>query len=236
MIALASVFGIGPFLLLIVRGSSGFTDFRMSQVNILLWDTLLSSMFFAQHSGMVRRSFRVRLAQVIRERYQGAIYSIASGISLALVVIFWQRSEVSLVVLQDIPRLIAAAFSLLAVLGFVLSFYALRSFDPFGISPVRAHLRARKHQPGPFVVRGPYRWVRHPLYSCTIVLFWASPDVTADRLLFNVLWTAWICIGTLLEERDLAREFGDIYRQYQRAVPMFVPWRVSVAKTAMDFS
>ncbi len=184
---------------------------------------------------MVRRSFRVRLSPVIQERYQGAIYSIASGISLAMVVIFWQRSEVSLAVLQGIPRLIAAAFSLLAVLVLALSFYALRSFDPLGISPVRAHLRARKHQPGQFVLRGPYRWVRHPLYSCTLVLFWASPDVTADRLLLNLLWTAWICIGTLLEEHDLAREFGDIYRQYQKTVPMLVPWRGPVAKAALDF-
>ena len=30
-------------------------------------------------------------------------------------------------------------------------------------------------------------------------------------------------VGTRLEERDLAAEFGDGYRQYQRHVPMLVP-------------
>ena len=48
--------------------------------------------------------------------------------------------------------------------------------------------------------------------------------MTADRLLLNGLFTAWIVVGALLEERDLVREFGEAYRGYQRRVPMLVPW------------
>ena len=77
----------------------------------------------------------------------------------------------------------------------------------------------------PLAIRGPYRWVRHPLYSLFVVMLWTFPDLTADRLLFNVLFTAWIVLGSVLEERDLAREFGDPYRTYQSQVPMLVPWR-----------
>ena len=33
------------------------------------------------------------------------------------------------------------------------------------------------------VVRGPYRWVRHPLYLTTLLMIWSYPDLTADRLL-----------------------------------------------------
>ena len=60
----------------------------------------------------------------------------------------------------------------------------------------------------------------------TLVIIWCSPDVTADRLLFNVLFTAWIVLGTLLEERDLAAEFGETYSDYQRKVPMLIPWKL----------
>jgi protein-S-isoprenylcysteine O-methyltransferase Ste14 len=56
-----------------------------------------------------------------------------------------------------------------------------------------------------------------------LVLIWASPELTADRLLFNVLWTAWIVVGTILEETDLVADFGDVYRDYQRKVPMLIP-------------
>ncbi|HVP81108.1 MAG TPA: NnrU family protein [Thermodesulfobacteriota bacterium] len=234
LIVLAAVFGIDSILLLIARGSSGYTHFGWSEVNILLWDTLLSLIFFVQHSGMVRRSFRARLASVVQARYQGAIYTIASGIALTVVVFFWQRSETGLVVLQGTPRLIATACSLLSALVFVLSAYSLRSFDPLGIGPIRSHLRAMDRQPGPFVMRGPYRWVRHPLYSCILVLFWANPDLTLDQLLFNLLWTSWIYAGALLEERDLKHEFGDVYLRYQKAVPMLVPWRGPAAKMAWE--
>jgi protein-S-isoprenylcysteine O-methyltransferase Ste14 len=80
-----------------------------------------------------------------------------------------------------------------------------------------------------FVVKGPYRWVRHPLYLFMTLMIWSCPDLTADRLLFNGLWTVWIVIGSILEERDLVLEFGDVYREYQQTVPMFIPRRLEPA-------
>ncbi len=233
MIILAVVTGVGSIILLIAGGSAGFFRFGWSEVSILTWDAFLSAIFFIQHSGMVRRSFRSRLAGVVDARYHGAIYAIGSGIALSVVVIFWQRSDVSLLVLGGIPRYIATLCIVLAVLIFAVSIYSLRTFDMLGIGPIRAHIRGIEHRPGPFIVRGPYRWMRHPLYFCVIVLFWANPYLTADRLLFNLLWTGWIYIGTRLEERDLVREFGEEYRRYQKAVPMLVPWRGPVPKTAL---
>jgi len=233
-IVLAALFGIGSIALLALGGSSRFTDFGWSEGGILLWDTSLSLAFFLQHSGMVRRTFRLRLTALVDQRYHGAIYTIASGIALSAVVLFWQRSETSLLVLQGVPRHLATACTLLALLVFAWSAHSLRSFDPLGIGPLRAHLHAVEYRPGPFLVRGPYRWVRHPLYSCILVMFWANPDLTADRLLFSLLWTGWICVGAVLEERDLTREFGDLYRRYQRSVPMLIPWRGPVPKTAFD--
>jgi protein-S-isoprenylcysteine O-methyltransferase Ste14 len=75
------------------------------------------------------------------------------------------------------------------------------------------------------VIWGPYRWVRHPLYLTTLLMICSHPDLTADRLLFNILFTVWILAGTVLEERDLVDAYGDDYREYQRAVPMLIPYR-----------
>ena len=72
---------------------------------------------------------------------------------------------------------------------------------------------------------GPYRWVRHPLYFLSIVLIWAHPAITTDRLMFNMLWTLWIILGAHLEERDLMARFGRDYWQYQQCVPMLLPYR-----------
>jgi protein-S-isoprenylcysteine O-methyltransferase Ste14 len=110
--------------------------------------------------------------------------------------------------------------------GFAWGVRALRSFDTFGLVPIKAHLRGEKLRSPTFIVRGPYLWIRHPLYFFTIVLIWSAPEVSSDRLVFNILWSLWIVIGSYLEERDLIAEFGKKYRDYQKTVPMLFPWRL----------
>ena len=61
------------------------------------------------------------------------------------------------------------------------------------------------------------------MYFFVLLMIWSYPDLTLDRALFNVLWTLWIIIGSVFEERDLVAEFGDRYREYQRNVPMLIP-------------
>jgi len=67
--------------------------------------------------------------------------------------------------------------------------------------------------------------VRHPAYLTTLIFIWSQPDLTASRLLLNLLFTAWIIIGTIVEERDLVALYGEDYRTYQRSVPMLIPFK-----------
>jgi protein-S-isoprenylcysteine O-methyltransferase Ste14 len=225
MMALATVLGVGSVALFAACASGIFKGVRMpwTESTLLLWDAALSLAFFVQHSGMVRKQFRTHLAGLLPERYQGTFYSIVSGIVLTLVALLWQHSDNSLLQLQGLSLWIARGCTVLALAILVWSAIALRSFDLLGLVPVKAHLREKQYQAFPFTVRGPYRWVRHPVYFSVIVLFWSTPVLTTDRLLFNVLWTAWIIVGTVLEERDLTAEFGDAYRDYQKKVPMLIP-------------
>ena len=196
---------------------------RWPQAMVLLWDGALSMLFFVQHSGMIRRNVRARMAAVIAPVYQPAIYAIASGVVLVMIVLLWQPSEVRLFTLTGPSRHVASGLSVAALGLFVWGLLSLRSFDPLGIALLAGHLRAKPARPCGFTIRGAYRFVRHPLYLAVIVLLWSCPDVTADRLLFDVLWTAWIVVGTVLEEEDLVAEVGDEYRAYRRSVPMLIP-------------
>jgi protein-S-isoprenylcysteine O-methyltransferase Ste14 len=128
-------------------------------------------------------------------------------------------------------RVLARGITLFAVAGFWWGVRSLENFDTFGLIPIKTHLSGRCHRAPYFVLRGPYLWVRHPLYFFMLVLIWSTPDVSSDRLLFNVLWSLWIVLGAHLEEKDLVTDFGDIYRQYQKTVPMLFPWRFHDLKT-----
>ena len=228
MMAIAILIGGGSLLLFgvfLVIGPITIVRFYASEHQVLLWDGLLSILFFIQHSGMIRTSFRTWLAPIIPRHYHPSTYAITSGIVLTAVVLHWQPSQTVLYQVEGLLRLLARAVSVFAIVGFSWGVWALRNFDTFGLNPIRAYLRGRQLRAPNFVVRGPYLWVRHPLYFFMLVLIWSAPDVSLDRSLFNVLWTLWVVLGTYLEEKDLVAEFGEKYRHYQKTVPMLFPWR-----------
>lgn len=202
------------------------------QLELGLWGGMamnagLSLIFFVQHSVMVRARFKNWLVRLVPEHYVGAIYAIASGIALLSLVLLWQESDEVIASANGALWWTARALFLLAAGGIVWGAIALGGFDSLGLRAIRNRFRTRPARPPVLTVRGPYRWVRHPLYFFVLVMMWSFPLVTLDRLLFNLLWTAWIIIGTVLEERDLVAEFGHRYRVYQSNVPMLIPTRIA---------
>ncbi len=170
-------------------------------------DIALCLLFFTQHSVMVRRSFQDRLGSFVPAYLHRAIYAIVSGVLLIALVIIWQPTSI-LFSAQGAARWLLRAAFLGGLAGFVWGVKALGSFDGFGIQPIKAYLGSRKLRAAKFMVRGPYKYVRHPLYSFALVLLWSFPDVSPDRLLLNITFSIWVFAGTVLEERDLVSEFG----------------------------
>jgi protein-S-isoprenylcysteine O-methyltransferase Ste14 len=64
--------------------------------------------------------------------------------------------------------------------------------------------------------------IRHPWYTGAMLVIWARP-LDAAALVVNVILTVYLVVGTYLEERKLVAEFGEVYREYQRRVGMFLP-------------
>ena len=225
----ATVFGgvsLVLFGLFLFGVSFARVDLATSEAGVLIWDALLCLLFFVQHSGMIRKVFRRRLAAVLSEHYHGALYTLASAGALFVLVLCWQTSTTTLISLQGVGRWLMQGVFFASLLGMVWGMLALRGFDVFGNQAILAHIGSSSAASMPLSIRGPYRWVRHPLYFFTLVLIWASPDLSLDRLLFNVLFSTWIVVGTCLEERDLVGEFGEPYKAYQRQVPMLVPYKL----------
>ena len=210
----------GAFLL---NGPFNLIQLELSRMGVLLWDASLSALFFLQHSVMARKWFRDSISNVIPPHYYPTAFVIISGIVLSAVVIFWRPSGALLYRLDDLPRSLFRALFFVALAVIVWSRCTLRSAGPVIAIPLEDPLAGKSLSPAELVARGPYSVVRHPLYSSLIALIWLCPDLTLDRLLFNILWTVWIYVGATLEEKDLVEDFGDVYRQYQRRAPMLVP-------------
>ncbi len=75
---------------------------------------------------------------------------------------------------------------------------------------------------GEFDSSGVLSVVRHPWYLAVFILLWAR-DLYPVGIIVNTILSAYLLIGTLLEERKLVLEFGDKYKSYQQKVSMFIP-------------
>jgi protein-S-isoprenylcysteine O-methyltransferase Ste14 len=222
LIGSVSLLLFGAFL---VRGPIAGVDLGLGTSGALAVDGALCLGFFLQHSVMIRASFKRRMSGAIPQRYHGAVYAIASGVVLIVLVVLWQEIPATFLSLNGVPRLVLRALIPAAVVIFVWGVRSLESFDTFGLSPLWAGGGDRSPDTMPLTVRGAYRMVRHPLYLSMLMVVWAYPVLSYDRLLFNVSWTVWVVFATRLEERDLVTAFGDPYREYQSRVPMLLPWR-----------
>ena len=76
------------------------------------------------------------------------------------------------------------------------------------------------------VTSGPYRWVRHPMYTAFYVLHLATILATAN-LFLGLTWlgglAAVISLRVDREEAMMIRQFGEEYRAYMRQTGRFLP-------------
>lgn len=113
--------------------------------------------------------------------------------------------------------------------GAIYSLYQTDVWSFLGIRQVVSHWLGRDEAPSApqltetLVVSGLYAYVRHPLYTFSMMVLWLNPQMTRSSLLLTAVFTLYFFIGSLFEERRLAQRFGAAYRDYQTRVPRFLP-------------
>jgi protein-S-isoprenylcysteine O-methyltransferase Ste14 len=89
------------------------------------------------------------------------------------------------------------------------------------------HLDERSARTEPLVVKGPYRYVRHPLYSDVVLLilgWWLLLDYSFLLIAAFLLLLWFSLVVTRFEERELRAIFGDDYERYASRVPRIIPF------------
>ncbi len=104
----------------------------------------------------------------------------------------------------------------------------INHFELFGLTQIFDNLKNKQTQNPKFQTNYLYKIVRHPIMLGFIIAFWATPLMTAGHLMFAVITTLYILIAVkYLEEKDLRKSIGKEYEEYQKKVPMIVPFTKS---------
>ena len=118
--------------------------------------------------------------------------------------------------LPEWARWVGVVVGILCDLGIYWLFSSIGS----GITPTSATRTEHK-----LVTSGPYRWVRHPLYTVGSSMFVAFGLMAANWFiaLLGVLAFIGMAIRTPREEANLIEKFGDEYREYMKRTGRFLP-------------
>ena len=112
------------------------------------------------------------------------------------------------------------AAAVLAVAGLALATWALWAYPPGSFN-----IRPTPRTDGHVVQRGPYRWIRHPMYSsiglCGLACACAAQQVWVWLTLVALLVV--LLTKALLEERWMTQQHT-AYAGYQARTKRFLPW------------
>jgi protein-S-isoprenylcysteine O-methyltransferase Ste14 len=187
-------------------------------------DLGLVALFGVSHSLMARPWFKEGLVRLIPRAAERSTYVLVASVTLGVLLWQWRPLPMSVWSVEaPAVRAVLWGVSGVGVLLVVYSTFLTDHFDLFGLRQVWLHARARPYSPIPFTERGLYRVVRHPMMLGMFLWFWSTPTMSVGHLVFTSGMSLYIVVGIALEERDLARQLGEVYVRYRARVGRFVP-------------
>ena len=196
-------------------------------------ELLLSLVLWAVvHSLTAGSRFKAAVRRTIGGRAYEGVYRLAYNILSALTllpVFYLLATRLPDRLLWAVPppwNLLNYALQIAGAAGLMVALWQTDIWSFAGLRQFGRYLRgaAQPDPPGPFIARGTYGLVRHPIYLFALLFLWANPVVTVASAVLYAWVTVYFVIGSFYEERRLLAEFGDEYRRYQAAVPRLLPF------------
>ena len=200
----------------------------MSKLHALSILAFLWALWCCVHSLLISRrvtnSMKVFLGA--NYAYYRLWYNIISLLTLFPVVIYQLKLQEEIIFTWPWPWKLV---KIIMYLGAFLLFYGgYRAYDMkyvLGIKQLQERREDKIRKGVEFTTGGILEYVRHPWYSGAIILVWAFGPITDVTLVTKIILTAYIIIGTFLEEKKLVHEIGTAYREYRKRVPQYIPWK-----------
>jgi protein-S-isoprenylcysteine O-methyltransferase Ste14 len=147
---------------------------------------------------------------------------------------FFAFEGILILVLLNLPFWLANRFSFNQLISWLLLFISIL-FVIHGLYLLKRFGGSRKQGITPenlgfentdnLVIKGVYRYIRHPMYSSLLFLAWGVflKHVTMPSLAVVIITTGFLTITAKIEEQENIAFFGSDYEEYIKKTRMFVP-------------
>ena len=179
-------------------------------------------LYYAIHSILATTSVKIFLQKKLKKyfRYYRLSYSIFATVTLGCLLYFQYSFDSPILIKSFLIKYFAIPFLILP--GIIIMFISIKKYFMLlsGVRSIFTPVPASELK-----VNGIHRFVRHPLYSGTILFVWGLFFVFPflNNLIAAALLTLYVLIGIIFEEKKLKNEFGKNYEEYISKVPMLIP-------------
>jgi methanethiol S-methyltransferase len=176
-------------------------------------NTVLFGIFAAHHSVFAREAGKRWVTRLVPSEMERSLYVWVSSALLIAVCMLWQLVPGTGYRVEGAVRWL---FYALQLFGLYITARGAGLLDPLEL----AGIRQAEQKPEAVVFRnnGPFGLVRHPIYLGWVLMTFAAPTMTINRLMFAAITSLYLVLAIPWEERSLVAAFGERYRRYQSSV------------------
>jgi len=178
--------------------------------------------YFTIHSILASETVKAFAAKLFQPKYYRLFFNFVALVTLLPIIFIFIKTENRVLFDFSFLKILGIGFSLA---GLFFGVKALRSYDLGEFSGTAQLQTGSDKIIENLNTSGMNSYVRHPLYFATLLLIWGMflifPKDTV--LVLVVITNLYLIVGTKLEENKLVNDFGEVYLDYQKRVPMLLP-------------
>lgn len=197
----------------------------VSFVSVVIVNVFALLLFGLQHSIMARPSFKRWLVKVIDPSIERSTYILGTALAIWAMCYLWiPFGDVIWHFETEIAVFMIRSVAIFGWLFLFLATFMINHFELFGLTQSYAPMHGNTAPSVAFKISGFYKIVRHPIQTGVLIGIWAVPLATTSHIVFATGISIYIFVGLHFEEKDLIREFGDVYLNYMQQVKRVIPF------------
>jgi protein-S-isoprenylcysteine O-methyltransferase Ste14 len=181
-------------------------------------DVLLATGFVIPHSLLLVPSIQKRLKTTMPGGLLGCLHCVTTCVTLLMLFRFWGGSEIAIWRASGWAETILLGLFYASWIALFYSLYLTGLGYQTGLTQWWYWAIQRKPPVRPFVTKGAFRWMRHPVYMSFLGLIWFTPVMTLDHAILTAIWTVYIYAGSYFKDRRLIYFIGRDYVEYGKRV------------------